>query len=188
MFLCLFCAKMLQHSTFLQQYFKIDSAVTFSICCSISLHLGSLSYRSNDLRMAAFSVFTVKKNLFICLNRRKNRGKQDGKPIISTRNPPCGGFPPAAQGLFQEETQVIAKQETHHLCRNDVILLFVILPHHLFTKQGVLNKLYTSIINFLSSLNIPEQPQTSTIIVHHPDIKKLSQIFFLFLNPSHYSG
>ncbi len=105
------------------------------------------------------------------------------KPIISTRNPPCGGFPPAAQGLFQEETQGIAKQETQHFCRNDVILLFGILPHHLFTKQGVLTFLYTSIIIFYhlqESSIIPNHLPSSPVMFSLSAAILLSKNFFKY--------
>jgi len=35
------------------------------------------------------------------------------KPIISTSNPPVGGFVPAAQGLLEQEARLFAKQEAH---------------------------------------------------------------------------
>ena len=37
------------------------------------------------------------------------------KPIISTSNPPVGGFVPAAWGLLEQEARLFAKQEAHHL-------------------------------------------------------------------------
>ena len=37
------------------------------------------------------------------------------KPIISTSNPPDGGFVPAVQGLLEKESRPFAKQEAHHL-------------------------------------------------------------------------
>jgi len=60
------------------------------------------------------------------------------KPIISTSNPPVGGFGPAAQGLLEQEAQIFAKQEAHHL--KALCCAFphgLILPHHLFRKQDV---------------------------------------------------
>ena len=35
------------------------------------------------------------------------------KPIISTSNPPVGGFGPAAQGLLEQEARLFTKQEAH---------------------------------------------------------------------------
>ena len=35
------------------------------------------------------------------------------KPIISTSNPPDGGFVPAARGLLEQESPPFAKQEAH---------------------------------------------------------------------------
>ena len=35
------------------------------------------------------------------------------KPIISTSNPPDGGFVPAARGLLEQESRPFAKQEAH---------------------------------------------------------------------------
>jgi hypothetical protein len=43
------------------------------------------------------------------------------KPIISTSNPPCGGFVPAARGLPEQETKLFAKQGAHQLKGNDVL-------------------------------------------------------------------
>ena len=37
------------------------------------------------------------------------------KPIISTSNPPDGGFVPAARGLFEQEARLFAKQEAHRM-------------------------------------------------------------------------
>ena len=37
------------------------------------------------------------------------------KPIISTSNPPVGGFGPAAQGLFEQEARLFTKQEAHRM-------------------------------------------------------------------------
>ena len=35
------------------------------------------------------------------------------KPVISTSNPPVGGFGPAAQGLLEQEARLFTKQEAH---------------------------------------------------------------------------
>ena len=60
------------------------------------------------------------------------------KPIISTSNPPDGGFVPAAQGLLEKESRLFAKQETHRM--KAVCCAFplgLILSHRLFTKQDL---------------------------------------------------
>ena len=45
------------------------------------------------------------------------------KPIISTSNPPVGGFVPAAQGLSEQEARLFAKQEAH--CKKAVCCAFL---------------------------------------------------------------
>jgi len=60
------------------------------------------------------------------------------KPIISTSNPPVGGFVPAARGLLEQEARLFAKQEAHRM--KAVCCAFplgLILTHHLFTKQDL---------------------------------------------------
>ena len=53
------------------------------------------------------------------------------KPIISTSNPPVGGFVPAALGLFEQEARLFAKQEAH---RTKAVCCAFLLWEHLITS------------------------------------------------------
>ena len=71
------------------------------------------------------------------------------KPIISTSNPPDGGFVPAAQGLLEKESRPFAKQEAHHL---KAVCCAFLSWEYLITSTVHETRCFDLIIQLLSSL------------------------------------
>jgi hypothetical protein len=86
------------------------------------------------------------------------------KPIISTSNPPVGGFRPAAQGLLEQEARLFAKQEAH---RMKTVYCAFLLRGHLITSCVHETRCFDFFIQLASSLfHLP----SSVIISHHRPI------------------
>ena len=107
------------------------------------------------------------------------------KPIISTSNPPVGGFGPAAQGLFEQEARLFTKQEAHRM--KAVCCAF--LPWgHLITSCVHETRCFDLIKHLQSSFFRFYHLQSS---FNHPPPrarKNKSKIIVFNLNLSHYSG
>ena len=70
------------------------------------------------------------------------------KPIISTSNPPVGGFVPAARGLFEQEARLFVKQEAH---RTKAVCCAFLPWGHLITSSVHETRCFDLIIQLLSS-------------------------------------
>ena len=107
------------------------------------------------------------------------------KPIISTSNPPVGGFGPAAQGLFEQEARLFTKEEAH---RMKAVCCAFLPGGHLITSCVHETRCFDLIKHLQSSFFRFYHLQSS---FNHPPPrarKNKSKIIVFNLNLSHYSG
>ena len=107
------------------------------------------------------------------------------KPIISTSNPPVGGFGPAAQELLEQEARLFAKQEAH---RKKAVCCAFLPWGHLITSCVHETRCFDLIKHLQSSFFRFYHLQSS---FNHPPPrarKNKSKIIVFNLNLSHYSG